>query len=182
VGGTMPMSSDFRLVVATNRNLEEEVRKNNFREDLFFRLNTIPLILPPLRERGKDIVKLARYFLRQFSLKYQRDDLQLTTEDEKKLCLYQWPGNIRELENVIERSVILSKGNRIELNIIENPKPIFINETSELVTLDELQRRYILHVLVKTGGKIYGPGAAAEILGINRGTLYSRMKKLGIKV
>ena len=182
VGGTMPMSSDFRLVVATNRNLEEEVRKNNFREDLFFRLNTIPLILPPLRERGKDIVKLARYFLRQFSLKYQRDDLQLTTEDEKKLCLYQWPGNIRELENVIERSVILSKGNRIELNIIENPKPIFINETAELVTLDELQRRYILHVLVKTGGKIYGPGAAAEILGINRGTLYSRMKKLGIKV
>ena len=182
VGGTMPMNSDFRLVVATNRNLEEEVRKNNFREDLYFRLNTIPLILPPLRERGKDIIELARYFLKRFSTKYQHTQLTFSTEDEKRLSLYHWPGNIRELENVIERSVILSKGDKIELNIMESEKPIFTNETDELVTLDELQRRYILHVLVKTGGKIYGSGGAAEILGINRGTLYSRMKKLGIKL
>ena len=182
VGGTLPISSDFRLVVATNRNLEEEVRKKNFREDLFFRLNTVPLTLPPLRERGKDIVELARYFLKQFATKYQRDHLFISPEEEKRLSLYHWPGNIRELEHVIERSVILSKGDQIEINIAATPKPTFIDDTSELITLDELQRRYILHVLKKTGGKIYGHGAAAEILGINRGTLYSRMKKLGIKV
>ncbi|BBO85070.1 hypothetical protein DSCO28_56360 [Desulfosarcina ovata subsp. sediminis] len=182
VGGTLPLESNFRLVVATNRKLEEEVKNKRFREDLYFRLNTVPLILPPLRERGKDIIELARYFLRQFSAKYKHDDLRLSTEDEKKLRLYHWPGNIRELEHVIERAVILSKGDKIELNIMDTPKPIFVNESSELVTLDELQRRYILHVLVKTGGKIYGSGGAAEILGINRGTLYSRMKKLGIKL
>ncbi len=180
VGGTLPISSDFRLVVATNRNLEEEVKKKNFREDLFFRLNTVPLTLPPLRERGKDIIELARYFLKQFSTKYQRDNLYITPDEEKKLCLYHWPGNVRELENVIERAVILSKGEQIE-NIITIQAPPLIDENSELMTLDELQRRYILHVLKKTGGKIYGPGAAAEILGVNRGTLYSRMKKLGIK-
>ncbi len=181
VGGTMPISSDFRLVVATNRNLEEEVRKNNFREDLYFRLNTVPLFLPPLRKRGKDIIELARYFLKQFSIKYQRDYLSISHEEEKRLCLYAWPGNIRELEHVIERSVILSKGDQLEINIITDPNRTFIDETKELITLDELQRRYILHVLKKTGGKIYGKGGAAELLGINRGTLYSRMRKLGIK-
>jgi transcriptional regulator with GAF, ATPase, and Fis domain len=181
VGGTLSISSDFRLIVATNRNLEDEVKKKNFREDLFYRLNTVPLTLPPLRERDNDIMELAKYFLKRFSLKYQRDNLAISPEEEKRLCLYHWPGNIRELEHVIERSVILSKGDQLELSIIAAPKPMLINETTELVTLDELQRRYILHVLEKTGGKIYGQGAAAEILGINRGTLYSRMKKLGIK-
>ncbi|MEJ2157351.1 MAG: sigma 54-interacting transcriptional regulator, partial [Desulfobacteraceae bacterium] len=181
VGGTMPITSDFRLVVATNRNLEEEVRKNNFREDLYFRLNTVPLLLPPLRKRGKDIIELARYFLKQFSIKYQRDYLSISHEDEKRLCLYGWPGNIRELEHVIERSVILSKGEQIEIDIITDPNRTFVDETTEIITLDELQRRYILHVLKKTGGKIYGNGGAAELLGINRGTLYSRMRKLGIK-
>lgn len=181
VGGILPISSDFRLVVATNRNLEEEVRKKNFREDLYYRLNTLPLKLPPLRERKNDIIVLARYFLNRFSKKYHRGDLTVTPEDEKKLCLYHWPGNVRELEHVLERSVILSKGDRLELNLIAAPKPMLIDENSELVTLDELQRRYILHVLDKTGGKIYGNGAAAEILGVNRGTLYSRMKKLGMK-
>lgn len=181
VGGTLPISSDFRLIVATNRNLEDEIKNKNFREDLFYRLNTVPLVLPPLRKRGNDIIELARHFLHLFSSKYQRDNLTISPEEEKKFCLYQWPGNVRELEHVIERSVILSKGNQLELNIDSAQKPLFIDETSELVTLDELQRRYILHVLKITKGKIYGHGAAAEILGINRGTLYSRMKKLGIK-
>jgi transcriptional regulator with GAF, ATPase, and Fis domain len=181
VGGTLPISSDFRLVVATNRNLVDEVKQKNFREDLFYRLNTVPLMLPPLRERDNDIVELAQYFLNRFSLKYQRHNLSITPEGEKRLCLYHWPGNIRELAHVIERSVILSQGDQLELNIISSPKPMPIDETSELVTLDELNRRYILQVLKKTGGKIYGDGAAAQILGINRGTLYSRMKKLGIK-
>lgn len=181
VGGTLPVTSDFRLVVATNRNLEEEVRKKKFREDLFFRLNTVPLVLPPLRERGKDIIELARYFLKLFSTKYQRYNLYISNEEEKKLRLYHWPGNVRELEHVIERSVILSTGDQIEINLLPTPKTEFFDENTKLMTLDELQRRYILHVLKKTGGKIYGPGAAAEILGINRGTLYSRMKKLGIR-
>lgn len=181
VGGTLPISSDFRLVVATNRNLEAEVHNKKFREDLYFRLNTVPLILPPLRERGKDIVELARFFLKQFSVKYQRENLTISQGEEKKLLLYHWPGNVRELEHVIERSVILSKNDQIELDIIATPKLSFMDESSELVTLDEIQRRYILHVLKLTGGKKYGPGAAADILGINRGTLYSRMKRLGIK-
>jgi transcriptional regulator with GAF, ATPase, and Fis domain len=181
VGGTLPISSDFRLLVATNRNLEEEIKKKTFREDLYFRLNTIPLILPPLKERDKDIIELARYFLKQFSTKYHRYNLYISPEEEKKLYLYHWPGNVRELEHVIERSVILSNGDKIEINLNSTQKLPFIDETTELITLDELQRRYIMHVLKKTGGKIYGKGAAAEILGINRGTLYSRMKKLGIK-
>ena len=181
VGGNFPISSDFRLLVATNRDLEDEVRQGRFREDLFYRLNTIPLTLPPLRERKEDIIDLSQHFLALFSKKYNKPNLFFTPEVEKKLLLYNWPGNIRELKNVIERAVILSKGERLELNLTGETKPVELDEASELVTLDEHQRRYIEYVLKKTGGKIYGRGGAAEILGINRGTLYARMRKLGLR-
>ncbi|MBW2367288.1 MAG: sigma-54-dependent Fis family transcriptional regulator [Deltaproteobacteria bacterium] len=180
IGGTIPISSNFRLVVATNRDLEAEVRKGAFRKDLFFRLNTIPLTLPPLRDRKEDIVELTRHFLERFSRKYTRSALTLSPEEEEKAKQYYWPGNIRELQNVTERSVILAEGGRLELNLSCDFGPSDTPDFSEVMTLDELQRRYIKFILNKTGGKLSGPGSAAELLGIHRGTLYSRMKKLGL--
>ena len=117
LGGTRTISSDFRLIAATNRNLDEEVAAGRFRQDLFYRLNVIPLSLPPLRERREDITLLADYFIKQYGVKYKRSPLGLTDEQEKVLRSYRWPGNIRELKNVIERAVILSAENQLELNL-----------------------------------------------------------------
>ena len=181
VGGTKNIYSDFRLVVATNRDLASEVAAGRFREDLYYRLNVIPLTLPPLRERKKDIALLAKHFLQRFAAKYNRPELSLTGAEEAVLTAYDWPGNIRELQNVMERAVLLSKDGSLNLNLPAgrpaNSKQLF----SELPTLDDMQRRYIRHVLSHTRGKISGPDGAAEILGMKRTTLHNRMKKLGLK-
>jgi transcriptional regulator with GAF, ATPase, and Fis domain len=181
VGGTQPVKSDFRLVAATNRRLSDEVAAGRFRQDLYYRLNVIPIALPPLRDRPDDIILLARNFFRHYCTRYGRRGLDLTRQDEEKLTAYPWSGNVRELKNVIERAVTLSSGKRL---ILDLP----IGETSPeqqtfpgAPTMDELQRRYIKHVLEKTGGRIYGPKGASEILGMKRSTLYTRMYKLGIR-
>jgi len=176
VGGTRARSSDFRLVAATNRDLQEEVARGGFREDLYYRLNVVPLNVPPLRARGRDVIVLARYFLDFYSRKNNRSGLVLTREDEARLTGYRWPGNVRELRNVIERAVLLSRGGKLDLNL-----PTSVPETvSEILTLEEMERRHIRNVMAKTGGRIDGPGGAAELLGIKRTTLYGRMRKLGI--
>ncbi|MFH1134922.1 MAG: sigma 54-interacting transcriptional regulator [Pseudomonadota bacterium] len=180
IGGTKPQQADFRLIVATNRDLESEVKAGRFRRDLFYRLNTITLQLPPLRERREDAVLLARYFLARFAKKYNRPDLELGARDEKLVRDHNWPGNVRELKNVMESAVILGEGRELGLKIpLARPAagwPALDDEP----TLEEVQRRYITRVLGRTGGRIGGPGGAAEILGLKRTSLYTRMKRLGL--
>jgi transcriptional regulator with GAF, ATPase, and Fis domain len=182
VGGTRVITSNFRLVAATNRDLTREVECGRFREDLYFRLNVFPIHLPPLRERKDDIVLLANYFLNRYVKKYNRPGLKLTAEQKKMLRHYKWPGNIRELQNILERAVLLSSDNKLEIQLPAQKRQTRLeNPFSDLPSLKEIQRRYINHVLSICGGKISGPGGAAQILGQKRTTLYSRMKILGMK-
>lgn len=180
LGGTRTIVTDFRLVVATNKDLAAEVSAGHFREDLYFRLNVVPIMVPPLRKRMDDLPLLTRYFLDKYAIKHNRPMLELTPEDEARLSDYHWPGNIRELQNIIERAVILSTDEHL---FIDLPPKKAIN-TSQIYrdypTMDELQRRYIKYALKKTEGKIGGPGGTAELLGMKRTTLQKRMKRLGI--
>jgi transcriptional regulator with GAF, ATPase, and Fis domain len=183
VGGTQVITSNFRLVAATNRDLAQEVEAGRFREDLYFRLNVIPVHLPPLRERREDISLLAEYFLDYYTQKYnKRHDLTLAADRKKKLKEYSWPGNVRELQNIMERAVLLSEENQFEIKLPAEIQTRGDDPFSDLPTMEEIQRRYIRHVLNKCDGKIGGPGGAAEILGLKRTSLYSRMKILGMKV
>jgi len=183
VGGVRTIASDFRLVAATNRDLAREVASGRFRQDLYFRLNVVPLMLPPLRDRGEDIIDLSNEFLRYYSKKYHRMLPGLSDEDKKALLAYSWPGNVRELKNIMERAAILSSQDRLQLNLpassasAGNGASLF----SDAPTMDDLQRRYIRHVLDITGGRIGGPGGAAEVLGMKRTTLQARIRKLGIR-
>ncbi|MEW6441917.1 MAG: sigma 54-interacting transcriptional regulator [bacterium] len=181
VGGTQPVKSDFRLVAASNRNLSEEVAAGRFRQDLLYRLDVIRIVLPPLRDRGDDIILLARSFFRHYCNKYGRKRLELTRSHEEQLSAYPWLGNVRELKNIIERAVTLSGGDTLILDLPPGQRPAGENSFADNPTLEELQSRYIRYVLKKTGGRIYGPTGAAAILGMKRSTLYTRMYKLGIK-
>jgi transcriptional regulator with GAF, ATPase, and Fis domain len=181
VGGTRTITSYFRLIAATNRDLAGEVVKGRFREDLYYRLNVVPIILPPLRERGEDAVLLAKHFIERYAKKYNRTVFQLSPEDEKRAKEYTWPGNVRELKNIVERAMILSHENRLDLNLSDLHPPVQSDPFSDKPTLDEIQRRYIKYIIESTGGKISGPGGAAEVLGLKRTSLYSRMKALKSK-
>ncbi len=181
VGGTRVITSNFRLVAATNRDLAQEVGQGRFREDLYFRLNVIPIHLPPLRERREDIVLLATYFLDCYARKYKRRGLKLSRDQEKMLKQYKWPGNVRELQNIMERAVLLSEDNLLKIQLPSEIQTKTESPFADLPTLEEIQRRYIGYVLDYTGGRIAGPGGAAEILGLKRTTLYSRMKILGMR-
>jgi transcriptional regulator with GAF, ATPase, and Fis domain/tetratricopeptide (TPR) repeat protein len=181
IGGTTTIYSDFRLVAATNRDLAQEVAAGRFREDLFYRLNVIPMTLPALRDRREDIPILARHFLQRFSLKYNRQGLELTPEYEMLLASYDWPGNIRELQNVIERAALLSTDGQLHLDFPSPSSVIPKHPFGDLPDLDELQRRYITYIMDKTNGKMSGPGGAAELLGMKRTSLYNRMRKLGMR-
>jgi transcriptional regulator with GAF, ATPase, and Fis domain len=181
IGGNRNISSDFRLIAATNRDLAGEVAAGRFREDLYYRLNVIPVTLPPLRDRLEDILLLAGHFLSRFAVKYNHPGLRLSPEQETALTDYSWPGNIRELQNLMERAILLSTDNRLHLDLPTDNKEKSANNFDDLPSLDEIQRRYIAYVFEKTGGKISGPGGASEILGMKRTSLYNRMKKLGIR-
>ena len=182
IGGGKTVESDFRLVTATNVDLEAEVRAGRFREDLFYRINVFPVYIPPLRERTGDIPLLAEHFLRKYAEKREKPAAfyQISDDDMRRLMAYDWKGNIRELENIIERGVILSTGRRFEL-----PELAIGTDTrttpTERLTLVENERRHILRALQETDWKVHGPGGAAEILDINPSTLVSRMRKHGIK-
>jgi transcriptional regulator with GAF, ATPase, and Fis domain len=181
LGGTKTIYSDFRLIAATNRDMAEEVAKGRFREDLYYRLNVIPIILPPLRKRTGDIVLLARHFIKRYILKYNINDIELTNKDEEMLKSYHWPGNIRELQNVIKRAVLLSTGGKLAFQFPGDQMKSKADFFEDLPSLDEIQRRYIKYILEKTNGKLSGPGGATEILNMKRTILYYRMKKLGLR-
>ncbi len=180
VGGTNSVSVDVRIVAATNRNLEEEMEKGNFRSDLYYRLHVFPIHIPPLRERPDDIPLLVNHFMKKFNRLNGKNVETVSKKVMKSLTRYHWPGNIRELENTIERAVIISQGTRLELGYhflsqVENGE-----SSDELLPLDEVEKRYILRVLEHTNWRISGEKGAADILNMKPTTLDSRLKKLGI--
>jgi formate hydrogenlyase transcriptional activator len=170
---------DVRLVAATHRNLVEMVKRNEFRSDLYYRLNVFPVPLPPLRARREDIPALVEHFVEIYARRMGRQIDQISPETMSELTSYPWPGNIRELQNFIERSVILSSG-----NILESPLASLRNaaEAQSLgpITMEDAERDHIRKTLEQTRWVVSGPNGAAARLGIKRSTLYFRMQKLGI--
>lgn len=182
LGGTETLHSDFRLIVATNKNLEELVHSGQFRADLYYRLNIFPIYVPPLRERKEDIALLAEHFWNRYAKSMGKDIHGISKNDMNKLQQYSFPGNIRELQNIIERACILSPGKKLCLPDLElnTPWPRE-SEHRQTMTLKENERRHILWALKQTGWKIRGQGGAAELLDIHPSTLAFRMKKLDIQ-
>jgi transcriptional regulator with GAF, ATPase, and Fis domain len=189
VGSSRTIRVDVRVIAATNRDLEQEVRAGRFRSDLFFRLNVVPLNVPPLRERTSDIPMLVAYFLSRFSKKFGRKIDGVTRDTMDRLVKYQWPGNIRELQNIVERAVVMATGPLVSLeadvlptSVTTAAKPTVAVRTGDVaaVSMDEAERRHIEAVLSQTGGVIEGPSGAAVILNLHPNTLRSRMKKLGV--
>ena len=179
VGGTKTLRSDFRLIAATNKDLNADVAAGKFRNDLYFRLNVFPLFVPPLRERVEDIPQLAIHFLQLYCSQSKKDYPGIPESEMKKLQAYPWPGNIRELSNMIERAVILG-GSTIRFPDLEGRRAKSPTDHRD-TKLKDVEREHILEALKKTGGKIGGADGAAERLGLNRTTLIYRMKKLGIR-
>ncbi len=181
VGGTRTIQVDTRIVAATNRDLDKMVRKGEFREDLFYRLNVFPIHNIPLRERREDIPLLAEFFLEKYAKKIGKDFRRLHPKTLDSLRSYGFPGNIRELENLIERAVIVSQGPVLKPGpwLPKSDGPV--SDERSFVSFEEAQRQYLIKVLEHTGGKVSGPGGAAEILEMNDKTLYARMKRLGIQ-
>ena len=184
IGGRDTIKIDVRIIAATNKNLEKEVAEGRFRLDLYYRLNVFPITLPALRDRKEDIPALAYHFMNHYNYKAGKKISGISENVLRKMMAYNWPGNIRELEHLIERSVLLAKGSVIEdmlLPTVEKKDGISVAEETAMKTIAENERDYIISVLRKCNGRIWGPGAAAEILNINPSTLKSKMKKLGIK-
>ena len=180
IGGNQTIKTDVRIIAATNKDLEEEVAAGNFRRDLFYRLNVFPVHLPPLRERKEDLADFIRFFVAKHLQENTPDLPTFNKRSMKQIMQYQWPGNIRELENVVERALILLDGKHLSLDLIplQNKKDAFATNTP---SLEEIEKQHIQEVLMKSNYKISGPNSASEILKLNPNTLYSKMKKLGIK-
>jgi formate hydrogenlyase transcriptional activator len=176
LGSTKPLHVNVRIIAATNRDIEQEVENGKFRQDLFYRVNVFPIVLPPLRERQEDIPLLVRTFVKEFQKKMGKEIERIPKKTMQALQSYSWPGNVRELRNVIEHAMILSKGKTLD---VQMPKGAY-SETDATGTLENVERRHIMSVLERTGWRVAGKDGAAEILGLRRTTLYSKMKKLGI--
>ncbi|TCK05334.1 sigma-54-dependent transcriptional regulator [Phorcysia thermohydrogeniphila] len=201
IGGERTIKVDVRIVAATNRNLEEEVKKGNFREDLFFRLNVVTIELPPLRERREDIIPLALYFIRKFSREFKLPVKELTERAVEWLMSYEFPGNVRELENMILRAMIVSPTNVID---VEDLKPSLTSRKTpsfeeaiknfvvEVFTLEQKEKSNLYELVVKSAEKIlisevlrfcgFNQQRAASVLGIHRNTLRRKIKEFGIEV
>ena len=183
VGGTDPIHVDVRIIAATNRNLEVSVKDGHFREDLYHRLNVIPIILPPLRERREDISALAHYFMERFSLETKKSFTEITQQAEEKLVAYDWPGNVRELANVIERAVVLAQGSKIDVNDLPSRiiTPVQGMRSEESVSyreaLEDSRRLLITKALTQAHGN---RAAAARALGLHEKYLLRLMKTLRI--
>ncbi|MDO9109660.1 MAG: sigma 54-interacting transcriptional regulator, partial [Desulfatirhabdiaceae bacterium] len=179
LGSSRTIKVNVRIVAATNRNLEKEVRKGHFREDLWYRLNVFPITMPPLRDRMEDIPLLVNFYIKKISKRMGKTIEMIPAGVMNELQNYNWPGNVRELENVLERAVINSSGPKLRL-ADELKKPSKGLRVSKK-TLDEVERDYIVQTLEQTHWKIGGKNSASEILGLDRSTLRGRMRKLGIQ-
>lgn len=208
LGSNKTVSVDVRIIAASNRDLNDEVAAGRFRADLFFRLNVVPLSVPPLRDRREDIPLLVTYFASRFSKKFGRRIDGVTRDAMARLVDYQWPGNVRELQNVIERAVVLAQGSMLSLDedaLLSRPSSPAARSRSvaiagagspppspagsesiaggtkgRMLSLSDAERKHIEDVLAQTGGVIEGPSGAARILQLHPNTLRSRMKKLGV--
>jgi len=181
LGSSRTLHTDARLVTATNVSLPQLVDARQFRADLYYRLNVFPIQLPPLRERRDDIPLLVRYFARHYAARMHRRIKWIASTAMDALVAYSWPGNIRELQNLIERAVIRSAGDRLDLPVSETDESMAAAKTRGITgTLEEAERAHILATLKETRWVLSGPRGAATRLGINRSTLQFRMKKLGI--
>jgi transcriptional regulator with GAF, ATPase, and Fis domain len=188
VGGTTSIRVDVRIISATNRNLQEMIASGRFREDLWFRLNIFPIMIPPLRQRREDIPALVYHFIDRKSKEIKLTEIPVLAPGAiDRLMAYDWPGNVRELENLIERALIQSRGDKLSFETLSAPQvPVGREVTRDAgrsrtaLSLDEINARHIRQALEMTGGKINGPGGAAQILGLHPNTLRSRMNKLGI--
>jgi len=177
LGSSQTISVDVRIIAATNRDLPQAIRDGQFREDLYHRLNVFPVAIPPLRERIDDIPLLVWAFVKELGARMGKAVDTVPRKTMEDMQRYPWPGNVRELRNVVERAMILSKGSTLQAEV----PSISGSLSAQPMTLEEVERRYILDVLNKTGWRIRGSGGAAEILGLKPTTLESRMAKLGIK-
>ncbi|MBN9517845.1 sigma 54-interacting transcriptional regulator [bacterium] len=192
VGEERTRTADVRVIAATNRDLKREVAAGRFREDLYFRLNVFPIEVLPLRRRAEDVAPLAEHFLAGAAERLGRPVPRLTQADADRLRRYPWPGNVRELQHLIERAVIVSTGRRLVLDLPEAPPPAAPTPPVQLLAgapdrvlteaeFRELERQNVRAALRRAGGKIYGSGGAAELLGLKPTTLASRMKALGVR-
>ncbi len=177
LGSTKSLQVDVRIIAATNRDLAKEVAAGRFRRDLYYRLNVFPISIPPLRERTEDIPPLVWAFVRKYEKQLGKRIDHIPRKRMEALQRYPWPGNARELRNIVERAMITTSGGTL---ILSPPLPAF-ETISTSGSLEDVERNHILDVLVKTGWRITGKGGAAETLGMKRTTLQSKMKKLGIK-
>jgi formate hydrogenlyase transcriptional activator len=181
LGNSRTLSADARLVASTNRDLMAMVEEQKFRADLFYRLNVFPIRVPALRERPEDIPLLVRHFVQYFSQRMNNLIDTIPSETMEALVRYGWPGNIRELENVIERAVILSPGSVLRVPLHDICSRVAAgDDKGSHQTLEEVERAQILATLKQTKWVLSGPNGAAIRLGLNRSTLQFRMKKLGI--
>jgi PAS domain S-box-containing protein len=179
LGSTKTLRVDVRVIAATNRDLEREVAEDRFRKDLYYRLNVFPIVIPPLRERPEDIPLLVWTFVEEFGKKMGKRIESIPKGVMEALQGYAWPGNARELRNIIEHAMIISRGGTLEVRI---PTPTrTLGEPAAPRRLQDIDRRHILSVLEKSGWRVAGPGGAAKILGMKRSTLQARMRKLGIE-
>ena len=176
LGSAKTTQVDVRIIAATNQDLENQVAAGKFRKDLYYRLNVFPISMPPLREHPEDIPQLVWAFVRQYENKIGKRINHITSQSMDELQHYPWPGNIRELRNVIERALITCSDRTLEVHPLSQPD----SKTHMDLNLEEMERRHITGVLEQTGWRLSGRGGAAEILGLKRTTLYSRMKRLGI--
>ena len=178
LGSTQAVPIDVRLICATNTDIRQMVDEANFRQDLLYRINTVEIHIPPLRERGNDIILLAEYFLNRYARKYKKEIRGLTREAKNKLLKYAWPGNVRELQHAVERAVILGEGSLLKpenfpFHTIERRK----KEEDEILNLEQLERQTVEKALRLSQGNMT---RAAEYLGITRFALYRKLEKLGL--
>jgi formate hydrogenlyase transcriptional activator len=191
LGSSRTIKVNVRIIAASNRDLEKAVQEGRFRADLFYRLNVLPLTLPPLRERRSDIPLLASFFVERFGRQFAKQITGISQDTMDVVSRYSWPGNSRELQNVIERAVVLCPGSVLRLGrdllpVTGEAKEHDATGASEVMasspnTLENVERSHILQVLQETRGVIEGPRGAARILNLHPNTLRSRMKKLGIE-
>jgi formate hydrogenlyase transcriptional activator len=177
LGSTTPIKTSIRLIAATNRDLAEDVKTGRFRKDLYYRLNVFPIMIPSLRERAEDIPLMVWTFVNEFQQRMGKRIETISKKGMEVMKLYSWPGNVRELRNVIERAMITTRGEILNVTLpLVGTQETFVGQN-----LQEVERRHIMSVLEKTHWRVTGKGSAAEVLGLKRSTLQSKMKKLGIR-
>jgi formate hydrogenlyase transcriptional activator len=177
LGSTKTLHVNVRIIAATNRDLDKEVKAGRFRKDLYYRLNVFPIAIPPLRERPEDIPLMVTAFVGKLEKRMGKEIETISKKTMHALQSYSWPGNVWELKNIIEHAMILSKGHTLVVHL-PNAE---LSETDVTQNLHEMERLHVVSVLEKVGWRLSGKGGAAEALGLKRTTLQARMKKLGIK-